>query len=329
MRAKVIAMATSLVLLLSLVVLLLTTHHRQFVFAADEHEQSHILKIQADNSNGNITCGQNCQIFSKSDGSVYNGRSNSQTQQAYRLTVHILSHLPGASTVVVFISTKNGYTDKANVPTTGIASWTFDIPQNQGNWLQVCANYCVRYEATGKDMSVSLSPVAYRLTVNVPSHPFGASTVDIFISTKNGYTDQANVPTTGIASWTFDIPQNQGNWVRVCVNSGILNHPHCQRYQATGKDMSVSLSPVAYRLTVNVPSHPFGASTVDIFITTKNGYVDQANVPTTGIASWTFDVPQNQGNSVQVCVNFSPSCHKYKVTGRDMLVSFREALASP
>jgi hypothetical protein len=93
--------------------------------------------------------------------------------------------------------------------------------------------------------------------------------------------------------------------------------------------MSVSLSPVAYRLTVNVPSHPFGASTVDIFITTKNGYTDQANVAITGIASWTFDIPQDQGTSVQVCVNFSPSCHKYKVTGRDMLVSFREALASP
>jgi len=228
-NAKVIAMATSLTLLLSLV-LVLTTHHPQFAFAAPL-EHSHILKIQADNSSGNITCGRNCQVFSKNDGT-----SNSQTQPAYRLTVHILSHLPGASTVGVYVTTKNGYTDQANVPTTGIASWTFDIPQNQGNWVQVCSNYCLKYEATGKDMSVSLSPVAYRLTVNVPSHPFGASTVDIFITTKNGYTDQANVPTTGIASWTFDIPQNQGNSVQVCVNYS----PSCHKYKVTGMDMSVS-----------------------------------------------------------------------------------------
>jgi phosphohistidine phosphatase SixA len=76
------------------------------------------------------------------------GTSNSQTQPAYRLTVLILSHLPGTSTVGVYITTKNGYTDQANVPTTGIASWTFDIPQNQGNWVRVCSNYCL-------DMSVS------------------------------------------------------------------------------------------------------------------------------------------------------------------------------
>jgi hypothetical protein len=319
MDSKVIAKVTALALLVSLGAL--ATHSTQFVFAAPLINPSpHTLKIQDGNSSGWL-CGSNCHLVSNS--------GYSKVQSAYRLTVHILSYLPGASTVRVYVTTKNGYTDQANVATTGIASWTFDIPQNQGNWVQVCSNYCLKYQATGKDMLVSLSPVAYRLTVNVPSHPFGASTVGIFVTTKNGYTDQANVATTGIASWTFDIPQHQGNWVRVCVNSGILSHAYCQWYEATGKDMLVSLSPVAYRLTVNVPSHPFGASTVDIFVTTKNGYTDQANVATTGIASWTFDIPQHQGNSVQVCVNFSPSCHNYKVTGGDMSVAFREALASP
>src|SRR6201998_4428283 len=319
MAANIIAKVTGLALLASLGVL--ATHRTQFVFAAPLiNPTPHTLKIQDGNSSG-WSCGSNCHLVSNS--------GYSQVQSAYRLTVHILSHIPGTSAVNIFITTKNGYTDQANVATTGITSWTFDIPQNQGNWVRVCSYYCVIYEATGKDMSVSLSPVAYRLTVNVPSHPFGASTVDIFITTKNGYTDQANVATTGITSWTFDIPQHQGNWVQVCVNSGILSHAYCHWYEATGKDMSVSLSPVAYRLTVNVPSHPFGASTVDIFITTKNGYTDQANVAITGIASWTFDIPQDQGNSVQDCDIFSPSCHQYKVTGRDMLVSFREALGSP
>src|SRR5215472_7672020 len=37
----------------------------------------------------------------------------------------------------------------------------------------------------------------YLLTVYVPSHPFGTSTVGISITTENGYTDQANIPTAG------------------------------------------------------------------------------------------------------------------------------------
>ncbi|HEY7078453.1 MAG TPA: hypothetical protein VH500_02055 [Nitrososphaeraceae archaeon] len=35
-----------------------------------------------------------------------------------------------------------------------------------------------------------------------------------------------------------------------------------------------------YRLTVNVPSHPFGESSVNIDITTENGYKQSANVGT-------------------------------------------------
>jgi hypothetical protein len=36
------------------------------------------------------------------------------------------------------------------------------------------------------------------------------------------------------------IPKNQGNWVQVCVNSG-LSTETCHTYESTGSDMSVSL----------------------------------------------------------------------------------------
>jgi hypothetical protein len=83
---------------------------------------------------------------------------------------------------------------------------------------------------------------AYRLTVNVPSHPFGTSTVGMSITTANGYTDQASVPTAGSSSYTFNVPKNQGKSVQVCVNSGTLSHDICRTYEANGNDMSVSLS---------------------------------------------------------------------------------------
>jgi hypothetical protein len=44
------------------------------------------------------------------------------------------------------------------------------------------------------------SQPAYRLTVNVPSHPFGASTVNISIATENRHTDQVAIPTAGGSS---------------------------------------------------------------------------------------------------------------------------------
>ena len=85
----------------------------------------------------------------------------------------------------------------------------------------------------------------YQLTVTVPSHPFGTSTVGISITTANGYTDQANPSTSGGASWTFNIPPNQGNSVLVCVNSENSSQQTCHTYSTTGTDMSVSLSPVS------------------------------------------------------------------------------------
>ena len=85
----------------------------------------------------------------------------------------------------------------------------------------------------------------YQLTVTVPSHPFGTSTVGISITTANGYTDQANPSTSGGASWTFNIPPNQGNSVLVCVNSENSSQQTCHTYSTTGTDMSVSLSPAS------------------------------------------------------------------------------------
>ena len=85
----------------------------------------------------------------------------------------------------------------------------------------------------------------YLLTVYVPSHPFGTSTVGISITTENGYTDQANIPTAGNPSWTFNIPPNQGNSVQVCVNSGALSQENCHTYKASGANMTVALPAVS------------------------------------------------------------------------------------
>jgi hypothetical protein len=109
----------------------------------------------------------------------------------------------------------------------------------------------------GKALAVGnngLEP-GYQLTVTVPSHPFGTSTVGISITTANGYTDQANVPTAGGASWTFNIPPNQGNSVLVCVNSENSSRQNCHTYNTTGTDMSVSLSPVSNNVNSNPISH--------------------------------------------------------------------------
>ena len=80
------------------------------------------------------------------------------------------------------------------------------------------------------------------MTVNVPSHPFGESSVSIAITTANGYNQLANVGTAGGASQTFDIPPNEGNSVRVCVYTGFgILGQSCHNYLADGGDMEVSL----------------------------------------------------------------------------------------
>jgi hypothetical protein len=89
----------------------------------------------------------------------------------------------------------------------------------------------------------SVGDPGYQLTVNVPSYPAGTSTLGISITTADGYTDNANVAASGVTSWTFKIPTNQG-WVRVCVNSDISSGKTCKTYDATGADMTVSLSAI-------------------------------------------------------------------------------------
>ena len=83
----------------------------------------------------------------------------------------------------------------------------------------------------------------YQLTVNVPSYPSGTSTLGVSITTANGYTDHANLATSSGTSWTFNIPANQGSSIRVCVNSDSSSGEHCNTYDTTSTDMSVSLSP--------------------------------------------------------------------------------------
>ncbi|MFZ0511264.1 MAG: hypothetical protein WAM14_06635 [Candidatus Nitrosopolaris sp.] len=100
------------------------------------------------------------------------------------------------------------------------------------------------YHSSGSSSGSIPTQHGYQLTVNVSPYPFGTSTVGISITTANGYADQANVATAGVASWIFNIPPNQGNWVRACVNSENSSGKNCNTYDTTGTDMSVSLFPV-------------------------------------------------------------------------------------
>lgn len=183
MKMKVLAMATSLALVLTLGVL--TTLHTPLASATPlitSPLTPDFFNIEGDNSgsgngSGYIVCNPNCHLSSNSD----NANSGS--------------------------------------------SGSSDSSRNSGS------------SDTG-----SSGQAAYRLTVNVPSHPFGASTVGMSITTANGYTDQTSVPTAGGSSYTFNVPKNQGKSVQVCVNSGTLSHDICRTYEATGNDMSVSLS---------------------------------------------------------------------------------------
>ena len=197
MRMKVLAMATSLALVLTLGVL--TTLHTQLASATPlitSPLTPDFFNIQSGNSDsgngsGYIVCNPNCHLSSNSDNANSGSSSNS------------------------------------------------DRSSNSGS----------------SDNSGSSGQAAYRLTVSVPSHPFGTSTVGMSITTANGYTDQANVPTAGGSSYTFNIPKNQGKSVQVCVNSGTLSHDNCRTYETTGNDMSVSLSASPTNSDTNGFSH--------------------------------------------------------------------------
>jgi hypothetical protein len=82
---------------------------------------------------------------------------------------------------------------------------------------------------------------AYHLNVDVPSHTSDTSTVGVSITTANGYTRETDLSGAGDLSYTFNIPENQGKSVQVCVKSGNLSIKNCRTYETTGNDMSVSL----------------------------------------------------------------------------------------
>jgi hypothetical protein len=61
-----------------------------------------------------------------------------------------------------------------------------------------------------------------------------------------------------------------------------------------------------YNFTVHVPSHQFGINSVNIWIRTTNGYTTSQHVSTQqSDIYWTFNIPPNQGDSIQVCVRAS------------------------
>lgn len=171
-KMKVIAVATIMGLVSTLI--FLTTLHVQFAFATPliGSPLTPDFGIQSNgDSSGYIVCDPNCHIASNNgssnNASSNNGSSNSEAQPAYRLTVNVPSHQFGTSTVDISLTTANGHTDQANVPTAGGLSYTFNIPENQGKSVQVCVKpgnlsvkNCHTYETRGSDLSVSLAAVS-------------------------------------------------------------------------------------------------------------------------------------------------------------------------
>ena len=108
----------------------LTTLPGQFVIAAPFIGSLDFAIQSNGDSSGYIVCDPNCHVASNS-GSNNSGSNDTETQPAYRLTVNVPSHPFGASTVGISITTKNGHTDQASVPTAGGSSYTFNIPKVQ------------------------------------------------------------------------------------------------------------------------------------------------------------------------------------------------------
>jgi hypothetical protein len=96
----------------------------------------------------------------------------------------------------------------------------------------------------------------YSLTVNIPSHPFGKDSVHIFIQTENGYNTYQWVSTAGGASWTFNVPPDQGNTVKVCASTDsaaiLLGLDHCQIYSVLPCDPSL---PCRHHVTVSLDAN--------------------------------------------------------------------------
>ncbi len=131
MKMKVIAMATSLALVLTLGVL--TTLHTQLAFAAPLIRSPLTLKIQ---SGGNSNSGGYYQVTTIKP----HHPPPPPLPTSYHLTVNVPSKLHvTVPTVGISITPANGHIQKANVPTAG-GSHTFTIPKSRVNRVQVCVN---------------------------------------------------------------------------------------------------------------------------------------------------------------------------------------------
>jgi hypothetical protein len=70
--------------------------------------------------------------------------------------------------------------------------------------------------------------------------------------------------------------------------------------------------------------HNNGLYYYNISVQTENGYSASQAVYTAGGASWTFGIPPNQGNSVQVCFAqgiIGSNCQRFNVNGGDIAVN--------
>jgi hypothetical protein len=56
--------------------------------------------------------------------------------------------------------------------------------------------------------------------------------VGISVTTENGYTHQADLSGAGDLSYTFNIPENHGKSVQVCVKHGNLSIKNCRTYES-------------------------------------------------------------------------------------------------
>ncbi len=95
--------------------------------------------------------------------------------------------------------------------------------------------------------NVNSQSAGYSLTVNIGTHAFGNPSVNVEAKTANGNYDQTYSVNVQNPSVTFSIPPGSGPSVQVCVsNSGIsgsLFSNNCQRFDSTGSDMTVNMSP--------------------------------------------------------------------------------------
>jgi hypothetical protein len=90
------------------------------------------------------------------------------------------------------------------------------------------------------------------------------------------------------------------------------------------RDEGGSTSSSGYEFIVRISKWPFGSSSVGIDIETANGCRDSSSVSTavSGTPSHTFNIPQNQGNSVFVCTDPEGilafgNCQTFITNGRD------------